>query len=43
MALLAVRCVFRLWVFFFFFFFLSKREKINMVIKLINVIIRPLN
>ena len=42
MALLAVRCVFRLWV-FFFFFFLSKREKINMVIKLINVIIRPLN
>lgn len=41
MALLAVRCVFRLWV--FFFFFLSKREKINMVIKLINVIIRPLN
>ena len=40
MALLAVRCVFRLWV---FFFFLSKREKINMVIKLINVIIRPLN
>lgn len=39
MALLAVRCVFRLWV----FFFLSKREKINMVIKLINVIIRPLN